>query len=236
MMLFIKLLLAHLIGDFFIQPDSWIKAKEKNKIRSYQLYLHAFLHGCLMMLFVFDWSYLKWAALLAFIHLVIDALKLTFQSEKNKQFYFFADQLAHLVSIYLVFCWSMGYTVFDPSVITASKLVLTTVVVFLTIPCSVGIKIFVSKWTPHTGDQRDDSLRDAGKYIGILERLFVFTFVISGNWEAVGLLLAAKSVFRFGDLKEPRDRKLTEYILIGTLTSFGIAILSGLAVAANFFQ
>jgi hypothetical protein len=61
----------------------------------------------------------------------------------------------------------------------------------------------------------------------MLERLFVFTFVITGNWEAIGFLLAAKSVFRFGDLKESKDRKLTEYILIGTLLSFGIAILIG---------
>jgi len=53
-------------------------------------------------------------------------------------------------------------------------------------------------------------------------------FVITGNWEGIGFLLAAKSVFRFGDLKESKDRKLTEYILIGTLLSFGIAIATGM--------
>ncbi|WP_332910802.1 hypothetical protein [Algoriphagus boritolerans] len=74
------------------------------------------------------------------------------------------------------------------------------------------------------------SLQNAGKYIGILERLFVFVFVITGKWEAIGFLLAAKSVFRFGDLRKSKDRKLTEYILIGTLISFGISILSGIAV------
>jgi hypothetical protein len=42
--------------------------------------------------------------------------------------------------------------------------------------------------------------------------------------EAVGFLLAAKSVFRFGDLKDDHDRMRTEYVLIGTLLSFGIAI------------
>jgi hypothetical protein len=40
--------------------------------------------------------------------------------------------------------------------------------------------------------------------------------------------LAAKSIFRFGDLKESKDRKLTEYVLIGTLLSFGIAIAVGM--------
>jgi hypothetical protein len=54
--------------------------------------------------------------------------------------------------------------------------------------------------------------------------------VILGRWEAIGFLLAAKSVFRFGDLKESKDRKLTEYILIGTLLSFGVAILIGIIV------
>ena len=45
---------------------------------------------------------------------------------------------------------------------------------------------------------------------------------------AVGFLLAAKSIFRFGDLKEAHDIKLTEYVLIGTLLSFGIAIITAL--------
>lgn len=74
----------------------------------------------------------------------------------------------------------------------------------------------------------NESLKDAGMYIGILERILVFVFVILDHWEAVGFLITAKSVFRFGDLKESKERKLTEYILIGTLISFGIAILVGI--------
>lgn len=70
-------------------------------------------------------------------------------------------------------------------------------------------------------------LKDAGKYIGMLERLFVFLFVLTNFWEGIGFLLAAKSIFRFGDLKDTNDVKLTEYILIGTLLSFGLAILIG---------
>src|SRR5690606_3366 len=84
--------------------------------------------------------------------------------------------------------------------------------------------IFISKWTPNTEDQENDSLQDAGQYIGYLERLLVFAFIITHHWEAVGFLITAKSVFRFGDLKASKERKLTEYVLIGTLTSFGSAI------------
>ena len=57
----------------------------------------------------------------------------------------------------------------------------------------------------------------------------VFVFILTDHWEGVGFLIAAKSVFRFGDLKESKDRKLTEYILIGTLLSFAMAIIMALA-------
>jgi hypothetical protein len=89
------------------------------------------------------------------------------------------------------------------------------------------MKMVMSRWKLNEDDQ-DDSLNDAGKYIGILERLFVFGFILMSQWGAIGFLLTAKSVFRFGDLSKAKDRKLTEYILIGTLLSFGIAILIGL--------
>lgn len=98
----------------------------------------------------------------------------------------------------------------------------------LTHPISVLIRFIISKWSPPVEDLNGGSLANAGSYIGMLERLFVFTFILTGHWEAIGFLLAAKSAFRFGDLKESKDRKLTEYVLIGTLLSFGIAIAAGI--------
>ena len=40
MILLIKLLLAHIIGDFFLQPEKWVKEKEKKKLKSEKLYFH----------------------------------------------------------------------------------------------------------------------------------------------------------------------------------------------------
>lgn len=129
----------------------------------------------------------------------------------------------------LLWYYWVGYTFpIDPG-FTDTWIVYFTAIVFITFPTSTLIKIVISKWTPDPSDKENESLQHAGKYIGILERLFVFAFVLTGHWEAVGFLIAAKSVFRFGDLKESRDLKLTEYILIGTLLSFGIAIFTGLA-------
>ena len=64
----------------------------------------------------------------------------------------------------------------------------------------------------------------------MLERLFVLVFIVSGHWEGIGFLIAAKSIFRFGDIKEYEGLKLTEYFMIGTLLSFGIAIFTGIVV------
>ena len=90
------------------------------------------------------------------------------------------------------------------------------------------MRLMMSQWVIEE-DNTDHSLEKAGKYIGILERLFVFGFIILNQWSAIGLLITAKSVFRFGDLSKSKNRKLTEYVLIGTLVSFGIAIAVGLA-------
>lgn len=227
MTLLIKLILAHLIGDFLLQPSSWVAAKEKKKLAAYQLYLHAIIHWLLIMLLVWDGSFMKWAALIAVIHLITDAIKLYLQKADTKRTWFFVDQFIHLLSIWLIFCWYKGYTRPDWSVFNQHILLLITLLIFLTTPASVIIKTFIAKWTPD-GNQKDQSLQHAGKYIGFLERLLVFVFLIFNHWEAVGFLLAAKSIFRFGDLKESKDRKLTEYVLIGTLLSFGIALLTGI--------
>ena len=90
------------------------------------------------------------------------------------------------------------------------------------------MKVIFLKWNIAKLTEGNKSLKDAGKYIGVLERVLVFVFVILDHWEAVGFLITAKSVFRFGDLTATKQRKLTEYVLIGTLISFGIAILTGL--------
>lgn len=74
---------------------------------------------------------------------------------------------------------------------------------------------------------QEESLKNAGKYIGWLERSLILTLLLFDQWSAIGFLAMAKSVFRFGDMSRSKDRKLTEYILIGTLLSYSIAIAVG---------
>jgi hypothetical protein len=178
------------------------------------------------MVILADLSFWPYAVAIVLVHGIVDVIKLYAQKEQTKRYWFFIDQLAHILTL-IVMVGVLDPTLLDLLYPVSEKLwLVVTMLVFLSLPASIIIKTIISKWTPATVDEIG-SLEKAGQYIGILERWFVLIFIIAGKWEAIGFLVAAKSVFRFGDLKESKDRKLTEYILIGTLVSFGLAILCG---------
>lgn len=226
-LLITKMILAHFIGDFYLQPSSWVQDKEQQKHKSIYLYLHSAIHGLLVWVLLWEWNAWKISLTLVLVHFMIDLQKLIFQKEATKRNWFFIDQLLHIISIVLIAnVYQNGYIAVDIAELLQSKnIVFVTGYVILTMPMSIIIQKVLMPWSDLIGEADDDSLLNAGKYIGILERSFVFVFILANRWEAVGFLLAAKSVFRFGDLKESKDRKLTEYILLGTLLSFGVAIV-----------
>lgn len=227
MILFTKLLLAHLLGDFLFQPNKWVVHKEANKIASKYLYLHILIHFGVAMLLLWDLKLWWWVVIIAMLHYFIDLLKLYANPYfKNKSIPFFIDQTLHIVVLY---CCAFNSDLFGHTIGLLKEInwQLITAVVFVSYPSS----IIMAKLLEGMSDRIEldhKSLPNAGKYIGIIERLFVLVFIILGRWEAIGLLITAKSVFRFNDLKESNSRKLTEYILIGTLLSFGLAIIAGL--------
>lgn len=223
MIVLIKLTLAHLLGDFLLQPTSWVKEKETRKIKSPRLYIHSLLHGILIFIFLGNWSL---AVALMLCHFTIDTLKLYAQNSQTKTRWFWIDQGLHIISILALY-----YLWFDPdwkNIVlfeTPVLWVFATAILLVTSVSGIIIQIVMQKWANDLVIKNDVSLKNAGKYIGVLERLLLFIFIVSGYWEPIGFLIAAKSIFRFGDLKEAKDRKLTEYILIGTLLSFSIAII-----------
>lgn len=229
MLLFLKFLLAHILGDFVFQSESWVKDKEDKKVKSIKLYVHIAIHAFLLLLILqFDFS-AYWAgfSLIIVSHYGIDLLKLYLQKKKTKRIWFFIDQILHLICIVIATSFYVDFNVSLENIITEKFLLLLIFLLLVIFVAAIIIKLIITQWNPEKKKENDDSLAKAGQYIGIIERLFVFTFVITNHWEAIGFLLAAKSVFRFGDLTSSKDRKLTEYILIGTLLSFGFAILLG---------
>ena len=68
-----------------------------------------------------------------------------------------------------------------------------------------------------------------GATIGILERLLIVTFVLTGSTAAIGFVVAAKTLARF---KQLDDRDFAEYYLLGTLASVAVALGSALVAQA----
>lgn len=232
-MVLIKLILAHIIGDFFLQRGKWIESKEEKKWFSPHLFIHVFIHFILMLLILWDLSALPIILLIAFLHYVIDGCKLSFQTKDTRGLWFAVDQVAHLLVLLAVWYtfWGDG----DSGGLSDQFWVLLTGLLFLTYPASYFMQHLMAPWNDQIDSGQNESLRGAGKYIGMLERIFVYLALITGNAQVIGFLLAAKSVFRFGDLTRSKDRKLTEYILIGTLFSFLMAIVVGLlSTGLNF--
>ncbi|MCB0450975.1 MAG: DUF3307 domain-containing protein [Confluentibacter sp.] len=220
----LKFIVAHLMGDFLFQPDTWIAHKKKKKHASKYLYAHIAIHsGLLILALQFNFSY--WLGMLLIIgsHYGIDVAKLHLEKKVEARILFFADQLLHFAVIFGVVQYYQPFQIDMAPIYTAQSLLLITALLITTYVSSVIIKTLMSKWK-----LKETSKNQAGKYIGILERLFIFLFIVINYWQGIGFLLAAKSIFRFGDLTKSEDRNLTEYILIGTLLSFGIAIATAM--------
>jgi hypothetical protein len=73
--------------------------------------------------------------------------------------------------------------------------------------------------------ERRPSPARIGATIGVLERLLIVTFVLTGAQAAIGFVVAAKTLARF---KQLDDRQFAEYYLLGTLASVSVALGTGL--------
>lgn len=230
-LLALKLVLAHFVGDFVLQPAQWVEDKLQKKGRSKYLYFHIGVH-LLALLLILQFRYLGAVACIVVTHLLIDLGKLYLTNKKNYRWLFVVDQVLHLLVIASIVYWFEPFPIDFSGLWGEKSLLLATFLVFVTFVSGIIMRMLLAPYIDEIVKEDESgeggSLKNAGTYIGMLERLFVFGFILIQQWAAIGLLIAAKSVFRFGDLNKGKNRKLTEYVLIGTLLSFGLAILSGM--------
>jgi len=76
---------------------------------------------------------------------------------------------------------------------------------------------------PPFGENRE-ALRNAGLYIGWLERFLALTALLVQSPAMIGLILTGKSIARLSELKGPQ---FAEYFLIGTFLSVSLALSGG---------
>ncbi len=230
----LKLIAAHLIGDFLLQWDRLCAMKFDSALRGRikALCIHSGIQAMLSYLFVGEWTLWLLPAVIFVCHFMIDYIKV--MTGRKDLPVLLLDQLAHYAVIFLVW-WFMFVKGHCSSTAATSLLsytfwlIVTGYIAVLT-PTSILIKSFMEyeKWMPEGAYA--PGLPNAGKWIGYLERVLILTFIFTDNVEGIGFLLAAKSVFRFGELSRARDVKITEYVVIGTFASFTIAILLGFVI------
>lgn len=220
-----KLVLAHLLSDFVLQPYSWIESRKKNHFRSPHLYLHIGVTALAAFLLLGTFQYWNVILVIAITHLLIDGWK-SYQPDKTS--YFLIDQALHFMVI--GGCWYFSFWNLESirlawqHINTPKWWLIGTGFVFLTQPAGIVIGQLTRKWRNQLPDA--DSLGNAGKWIGIIERVLILIFILHQQYASVGLMITAKSLLRFN---EPNRQEVkTEYLLIGTLISFSVAVATGI--------
>jgi hypothetical protein len=216
------------LTDFVLQPSAWVEERNRKHFTSGKLYLHAVITAGLAYLLI-GWQYWMVALLILVTHFFIDGWK---SYRPRGAAYFLIDQLLHLLVI--VGCWMLTFRDVDlldrinrwMNADTHHWIVLTAFV-FVTSPAGILIGQMTERWSLRIEDP-GNSLVNAGKWIGIAERVIVLLLVLVNQYSAIALLVTAKGIIRFGE--KDRQEIKTEYLVIGTLLSIGIAILTGMAV------
>jgi hypothetical protein len=256
--LFFNLIVAHILGDFYLQWGSSCKNKILYSVKGKDLWLHSLLIGILSWGAIWDFRGWWLAACIMVLHFLIDWSKSYIQvkwnifkienlehaklvdgtNKRHDLWVFLTDQILHIAvivvfaNVWLVanndwqqFGWLQEFAVSHPlraKTIVAMLLALkpANILILLILgACRVTI-------TPTDND--DHGNFHSGELIGWLERGLMLLFVVMSQYEAIGFLIAAKSILRFNEASSGSEK--SEYVLTGTLLSLTIALLLGILI------
>ena len=227
--------LAHVLADFIFQNDEWSKDKKDHGFRSGKLYLHILIVFCFSWVLSFQWNFVLFSLVISVVHLFVDGFKFTIAEIKIvkkrplKNIIFFIDQAIHIVVLIIavtIFKNTVDFNpVFNIPVSNHHLLILTGYLVCLK-PSNIFIREVFNSYNIRMETDMHDDLLKAGRLIGNIERILTLTLLLMAQYEAVGFLIAAKSILRY----EGKKTSKTEYVLIGSLLSFGIGIITGILI------
>lgn len=220
----IYMLIGHILGDFYFQNNKLAKAK---KTSLQYVMIHNALYGIgllmgLLMILVYrkiTMVDLYCWVILWILHGVIDTLKY-FLGNKNKftnRWIFIIDQILHIMSI-LVVTHLLG--------MTSTHITLKFVLMMLLVgkPGNILLLLFINRYDPtHYSNKPEKSVKGAGMYIGISERLLFIIFLATNNFTGIPVVLSIKAFSRY---KKVVDEPIfAEYFAIGTFTSLLITLI-----------
>lgn len=254
--LIFNLIIAHILGDFYLQTNKSCVNKFRYSARGKELWIHSLLIGTLSWLAICDirgW----WLALgIMILHFFTDLLKTFIQSrvdilklnaknevipgenKRNDLWVFIADQLVHI--LILIIGANIWFAVnnnweqinFLHHLITNHPLWIKTIVGLLLAlkPANILILLILETCKVKVVAENIDEHGNfrSGELIGWLERGLILVFVVMSQYEAIGFLIAAKSILRFNEASKGDEK--SEYVLTGTMLSLAIAICIGIVI------
>ncbi len=221
--LFLCLLMAHLVADFVLQTSASCNSKAEKHWQSVHQYIHAAIVFALSWIVSWDVRFWWCALIIGALHLCIDIWK-SYRQEKVT--WFVLDQLLHvLVLAVIAWLWSSINLWSMPFDINIRYVAITLAALICWKPANIFIKLLLKHYSVNMPQEKESGF-NAGALIGTIERWLILIFVCMQRYDALGLLIAAKSIIRFGDSQTNKS----EYVLAGTLLSIFIAVLAGLGV------
>jgi hypothetical protein len=222
--LLIRFLLAHIAADFVLQSNRMVSNK---RWLSPSMGLHILIVFVLARGFSGLWLS---SLVIALLHWGIDSVKIALRKQypHHEGALFAADQAMHGLSILLVWCWQCDlFAQGLPALLQPFTDYRTSVVLlgyaFLIWPVGYFIRYALQRIATDLPDER---IAHGGKLIGRFERIIILTFVLLQSYEAIGFLITAKGILRFGE----KDRLTSEYVLVGTMISYALSILTGVGI------
>jgi hypothetical protein len=223
------LIAAHFIADFLLQPDGLVSKKSN----PFFLIIHAVIHALVSYILLQNWIGWQVPLLVFVFHVVIDYIKLIKTGDIDSAKILVVAQVAHVASLLLIVVLVERYLPVLAFTGFGYQVIIVLAAFSLIVP---GSGHFIGRYMKEIVEENDTlikGLKSGGKLIGQLERLLILVLILIGQPLGIGFLVAAKSILRF---EESKDRLVAEYVIIGTLLSFTMAIVfSSLAVwAINF--
>lgn len=238
----ISLLAAHVISDFILQTNKDIESKHQFGV----LIRHCLIVALLSYLLSGFWTLWIIPVVIFISHFCLDYIKTRFFPQKL--FVFVIDQLLHagiIITIAVVIkdITNQGNYEFWQNALGGNYYIVLILLTGFFITTHVGSVLVGFGVEPYLKEQirTDISAIDTtktqissarlgfdkgGKIIGQLERAMIFIFILVNQPSAIGFLIAAKSLLRFGEIGSGSSRKEMEYIIIGTFMSFLLGLIS----------
>lgn len=221
--LFFCLLVAHLAADFVFQTSGSCRSKAEEHEKSVHQYVHLLIVFALAWIVTWDVHFWWGALIIGIVHLFTDIWK-SYRPEDVT--WFCLDQALHIGTLAgVAWLWGLGNDWCIPLGIELEYVVIVVALMVCWKPANFFIKLMLRHYSVNMPAEQDSGF-NAGALIGTIERWLILIFVCLQRYDALGLLVAAKSIIRFSE----RDTAKTEYVLAGTLLSILIAVLAGMMV------